>query len=92
MTGRSKAEAVKTMLAQEMRVTVNSDDPAYFVGYMTENLLQVQKEADLIRSALAQLAENAFESAWLPRITRDICVAELRAYMGVGTGSLDQMP
>ena len=36
----SKAEAIKTMLAQAMRVTVDFDDPAYFVGYMTENLLR----------------------------------------------------
>ena len=77
----SKAEAIKTMLAQGMRVTVDFDDPAYFVGYMTENLLRVQKEADLSRCELAQLAENAFESVWLPHLTRDLYVAELKSYV-----------
>ena len=81
----SKAEVIKAMLAQGIRVTVNSDDPAYFVGYMTENLLRVQKEAELSRSELAQLSENAFESAWLPRLTRDLYVAELKAYIRQAT-------
>jgi len=45
MSDSSKAEAIKTLLAQGIRVTVNSDNVAYFVGYMTENLLRVQKEA-----------------------------------------------
>jgi adenosine deaminase len=81
VSDNSKAEAIKTMLAQGIRVTVNSDDPAYFAGYMTENLLRVQKEADLSRGKLAQLTENAFESAWLPRVTRDRYVAELTSYL-----------
>jgi adenine deaminase len=68
----SKAEAIKTMLAQGMRVTVDFDDLAYFVGYMTENLLRVQKEVDLSWCELAQLAENVFESAWIPHLTRDL--------------------
>ena len=81
----SKAEVIKVMLAQGKRVTVNSDAPAYFVGYMTENLLRVQKEAELSRSELAQLSENAFKSAWLPRLTRDLYVAELKAYIRQAT-------
>ena len=36
------------MLDRGMAVTVNSDDPAYFPGYMFENLLTVQREVDLV--------------------------------------------
>jgi adenosine deaminase len=36
---------VKQMLDQGMRVTVNSDDPAYFGGYISENFALVQREA-----------------------------------------------
>jgi adenosine deaminase len=82
VTDGSKSEAIAEMLKQGMRVTVNSDDPAYFPGYMTENLLRVQKDVDLGRPGLVQLAENAFESAWLPRATRDGYLAELKAYAG----------
>ncbi len=82
VTDGSKSLAVKSMLQRGMRVTVNSDDPAYFPGYMTENLIRVQKEADLGRAELARLAKNAFEGAWLPRSRRDEYVAELERYVG----------
>ena len=80
VTDGSKSEAIAEMLKQGMRVTVNSDDPAYFPGYMTENLLRVQKDVDLGKPELVRLADNAFESAWLPRASRDRYLAELRAY------------
>lgn len=80
VTDGSKAEAIAEMLRRGMRVTVNSDDPAYFPGYMNENLMRVQEEAGLDKQQLVQLAANAFESAWLPRSSRDGYLAELRAY------------
>jgi adenosine deaminase len=76
----TKAVEIKTMLERGMRVTVNSDDPAYFAGYVTENLQRVQQEVDLGKEQLRQLAANAFEIAWLPRVTRDTYLAELAAY------------
>lgn len=82
VTGASKAEAVKAMLDKGMGVTVNSDDPAYFPGYMNENLMRVQREADLGKAELARLAENAFRGAWLPPAKAEAYVAELRAYAG----------
>src|SRR5262245_35467985 len=81
-TGGAKAEAIAAMLAAGLRVTVNSDDPAYFVGYMNENLLRVQQEVDLGKAGLVQLAQNAFEGAWLPRAIKDRYIAELKAYAG----------
>jgi len=80
VTDGTKATAIKAMLDQDMRVTVNSDDPAYFPGYMTENLIAVQEEAGLSKAELVQLARNAFESAWLPRASRDGYLAQLDAY------------
>ena len=47
VTGSLKAEEIKTMLRNGMLVTVNSDDPAYFPGYMNENLSAVHQEVDL---------------------------------------------
>jgi adenosine deaminase len=82
VTDGSKAGAIAEMLKRGMRVTVNSDDPAYFPGYMTENLLRAQKDVGLGMPELVQLAENAFESAWLPQRTRDSYLAELKVYAG----------
>jgi len=78
----TKSEVIAAMLQAGMRVTVNSDDPAYFPGYMNENLIRVQEEVDLGKAGIVQLAENAFESAWLPRATKDRYIAELKAYAG----------
>ena len=82
VTDGSKATAVKAMLDRGMRVTVNSDDPAYFPGYMNENLMRVQVEAALGKAELRQLAENAFASAWLPPARTEAYLGELRGYAG----------
>jgi adenine deaminase len=82
VTDGSKATAVKAMLDRGMRVTVNSDDPAYFPGYMNENLMRVQVEASLGKAELRQLAENAFASAWLPPARTEAYLGELRGYAG----------
>jgi adenosine deaminase len=79
-TTGAKSEAIAAMLEAGMRVTVHSDDPAYFPGYMNENLLRVQQDIDLGKAGLVQLAENAFEGAWLPRAAKDRYMAELKAY------------
>lgn len=76
----SKAKEIKRMLDLGMRVTVNSDDPAYFRGYIEENLVRAQEDAGLTRTELVQLSRNAFESAWLPRAIVDRHLAELDAF------------
>ena len=78
----AKSEVITAMLEAGMWVTVNSGDPAYFPGYMNENLIWVQEEVNLDKAEIVQLAENAFESAWLPRATKDRYIAELKTYAG----------
>lgn len=80
VTNSAKSEVIAAMLEAGLRVTVNSDDPEYFPGYLNENLLRVQKEVDLGKAGLVQLTENAFEGAWLPRASKERYLAELRAY------------
>ena len=61
------------MLEKGMRVTVNSDDPAYFPGYMNENVVATWEAAELARDQIVQLAVNAFEASWLgPEEKRDL--------------------
>ena len=66
VTDGLKALEIRRMLEKGMRATVNSDDPAYFPGYMNENLIATQEAADLSRDQIVQLAVNAFEASWLP--------------------------
>jgi adenosine deaminase len=80
VTDNSQFAGIGTMLDRGMRVTINSDDPAYFDGYMTENFALVQRELALGEDGLKQFSRNAFESAWLPRTTRDGYLALVEAY------------
>jgi adenosine deaminase len=80
VTNGSKAKEIKRMLQLGIRATVHSDDPAYFRGYITENFVCTQEEADLGLEDVVQLSRNAFESAWLPRTVKDRFLAELDAY------------
>jgi adenosine deaminase len=82
VTSGTKSPEIKRMLDQGLRVTVNSDDPAYFGGYMTENLLVVQQEVGLSQAEIVQLARNAFEASWLPRSRKDAYLAQLDAFAG----------
>ena len=64
VAGSLKALEVRRMLEMGMRATVNSDDPAYFPGYMNENLVATWEAAELSRDQIVQLAVNAFEASW----------------------------
>jgi adenosine deaminase len=75
-----KAHEIATMLDRGMRVTVNSDDPAYFPGYVNENLEAVQDAVELPRDALVQLERNAFHVAWLPEDERAPYLEALDVY------------
>jgi adenosine deaminase len=56
---------LKRLLDRGLRVTVNSDDPAYFGGYLLENFRAVQAALGLAPPELAQLARNGVEAAFL---------------------------
>ncbi|MDP7171971.1 MAG: adenosine deaminase, partial [SAR324 cluster bacterium] len=65
VTESMKTAEIKAMLEKGMNVTVNSDDPAYFPGYMNENLIVTQRKAGLSKAQVVQLSANAFEGSWL---------------------------
>lgn len=56
---------IRDMLAQGLKATVNSDDPAYFGGYMNENYQALIEKTQLTKEELHQLAKNSFEGAWM---------------------------
>jgi len=56
---------LRLMLEKALLVTVNSDDPAYFGGYINENYRAVQQALGLSNDALAELARNSFHAAFL---------------------------
>jgi adenosine deaminase len=57
---------VRRMLELGLKATVNSDDPAYFGGYMNDNFRAVAEALDLSHAQIVQLAENSFTGSFLP--------------------------
>lgn len=53
------------MLALGVNVCVNSDDPAYFGGYITENFLAMRKAQDLVPAQVLTLGRNAIDASFL---------------------------
>jgi adenosine deaminase len=68
---------LKTMMAQGLHVTVNSDDPAYFGGYVTENLLACHDALGLSREEIVLLVRNGLEAAFVTREERQILLRRL---------------
>jgi adenosine deaminase len=62
---RMEAHNLKRLLDLGVCVTVNSDDPAYFGGYLLENYLAVQQALDLSKPDLALLARNSIEASFM---------------------------
>jgi len=61
-------------------VTINSDDPAYFGGYVSDNYIAVQEALDLSREEIARLAANSFTASFLVAETKQALLDELRVY------------
>lgn len=72
---------LKRLLDRGVRVMVNSDDPAYFGGYLTDNYLAIQRALDLSRDDLARLARNGVHATFLPVDRKEALLAELEAYL-----------
>jgi adenine deaminase len=57
---------LKRLLDRRLLVTVNSDDPAYFGGYVADNFRMTAEALRLTRDQLVTLARNSFTAAFLP--------------------------
>jgi adenine deaminase len=79
VTDGTKSAELRRLLDEGVRVTVNSDDPAYFTAYVLENLVTVQQELDLTRDELITLQRNAIEASWAPPAVRQEVLDRLAA-------------
>ncbi len=57
---------LKKMLEKGLKATVNSDDPAYFGGYLNDNFIAVTEALALTKEEIFQLLHNAFDASFLP--------------------------
>ncbi|KRF08876.1 adenosine deaminase [Arthrobacter sp. Soil782] len=68
------------MLERGLNVSVNSDDPAYFGGYVDDNFIQLQSVFSFDDDQLAQLAANSVRSAFITDARRRELLAEIEAW------------
>ncbi|WP_139959817.1 adenosine deaminase [Flavicella sediminum] len=75
-----KNHPLKKMLDMGLKVTINSDDPAYFGGQINTNFEAITSALDLSKDMLYQLAKNSFQYSLLPSKRKEIYIKELDTY------------
>lgn len=81
VTDDMKATEIAQLLRAGVKVTVNSDDPAYFGGYVAENYVALVEKAGLTSEEVVTLAKNSFEVSWVSDADRARFLAEVDAYV-----------
>jgi len=71
---------LKTLLDTGLMATVNSDDPAYFGGYLNDNFVACFDALPLTRDDAKRLARNSFDATFLDAPAKQAYLAEVDAY------------
>lgn len=77
-----KQHNILQLLQRGLKVTVNSDDPAYFGGYLNDNFIALHRELNLNREQALQLLQNGFEASFLPAEAKQHYLEQLRNFAG----------
>lgn len=72
---------LQRLLARGLCVTVNSDDPAYFGGYVVENYVAVQRGLNLSVTEIVQLARNSIKASFLQTAAKQAWLRKMDEYM-----------
>ncbi|MEA3511315.1 MAG: adenosine deaminase [Actinomycetota bacterium] len=80
--GRLEDHNLKRLLNSGVRVTINSDDPAYFGGYVLDNYVATAEALDLSREDLVVLARNSIEATFLSDDQKASLLDELDDVLG----------
>lgn len=75
-----KEHPIREMLNKGLKATINSDDPAYFGGYMNENYFALQEALNLTKKEIYQLTRNAFESTFVNETEKKIFLDRVDKY------------
>ncbi len=73
---------LRRLLGHGLCVTINSDDPAYFGGYLNDNFIAAQRALGLTGEEIYRLARNSFEASFLTEGERRRFLGEIDAVAG----------
>lgn len=76
-----KGKEVLELLDKGAKVSIHSDDPAYFGGYIADNYFAIADKFDLTREQVVQLARNSFETSWISEEQKALYLAQLDEYV-----------
>lgn len=79
---KMQSHNLKRLLDRGICVTVNSDDPAYFGGYLAENYLAAHRALGLSAEEIAQLARNSINASFLPATEKSAWIRRIDAIVG----------
>jgi len=80
---RMRDHNLKRLLDAGLNITINSDDPAYFGGYLNENYFAIQEALNLSEHDLTRLGHNSIEAAFISPERKAVLSAELQAALNL---------
>lgn len=81
VTSDMKATEIVDLLRAGVKVTINSDDPAYFGGYVAANYITLAEDAGLSTEEVVTLAKNSFEASWITDEDKASYLQEIDEYV-----------
>ena len=76
-----KGKEVIDLLNAGVKVSINSDDPAYFKGYISDNYYALAQKFDLAQDQVVQLAKNSFETSWISQRQKQLYLDEVDQFV-----------
>ncbi len=76
-----KEHNLKKMLDKSLIVTINSDDPAYFGGYVNQNFLETAIALNLSKDEVFKIAKNSFEASFLNDVDKKSMILKLENFL-----------
>ncbi len=75
-----KKHPLKKMIQKNLMITINSDDPAYFGGYINENYSAIAHALELTKEELTLLAKNSFQASFLEPAEKEMMLLKIDEY------------
>ncbi|POA56763.1 MULTISPECIES: adenosine deaminase [unclassified Pseudomonas] len=79
--GDMKGNEILQLLRAGVKVTVNSDDPAYFQSYVSDDMFALAQSYSMTPAEMVQLARNSFEVSWLPAERKAAYLRQITDYV-----------
>lgn len=76
-----KGDEILDLLDEGVKVSINSDDPAYFGGYISDNYTALAQEYRVTPEQIVQLAKNSFETAWISPTQKETYLRAIDDYV-----------